>query len=81
MEQDKIYNEISNLPPEAQRQVSDFIAFLRTRYKKRSQTSKTLKGNNLLKEPFIGIWKDRDDMKDSGKWLRNIRKSEWSGTS
>ncbi|MCP4374430.1 MAG: DUF2281 domain-containing protein, partial [Deltaproteobacteria bacterium] len=62
MEQDKIYNEISSLPPEAQRQVTDFIAFLRTRYKKRSQTSKTLKGNNIFKEPFIGIWKDRDDM-------------------
>ena len=81
MEQDKIYNEISNLPPEAQRQVTDFIAFLRTRYKKRSQTPKMVKGNNILNEPFIGIWKDRDDMKDSGKWLRNIRRSEWGGTS
>ena len=81
MEQDKIYNEISNLPPEAQRQVTDFIAFLRTRYKKRSQTSKTVKVNNILNEPFIGIWKDRNDMKDSSKWLRNIRRSEWDGTS
>ena len=81
MEQDKIYNEISNLPPETQRQATDFIAFLRTRYKKRSQTSKTVKGNNILNEPFIGIWKDRNDMKDSGKWLRNIRRSEWCGTS
>jgi hypothetical protein len=79
--QDKIYNEISNLPPEAQRQVTDFIAFLRTRYKKQSQTSKTVKGNNILNEPFIGIWKDRDDMKDSDKWLRNIRRSEWGKTS
>ena len=81
MEQDKLYNEISNLPPEAQRQVTDFIAFLRTRYKKRSQTSKTVKSNNILNEPFIGIWKDRDDMKDSGKWLRNIRRSEWGKTN
>ena len=81
MEQDKIYNEISNLPPEAQRQVTDFIAFLRTRYKKRSPTSKKVKVNDILNEPFIGIWKDRDDMKDSGKWLRNIRRSEWNGTS
>ena len=81
MEQDKIYNEISNLSPEAQRQVTDFIAFLRTRYKKRSKTSKTVKVNNILNEPFIGIWKDRNDMKDSSKWLRNIRRSEWDGTS
>ena len=32
MEQEKIFDDISNLPPEAQRQVVDFIAFLRTRY-------------------------------------------------
>ena len=81
MEQNKLYNEISNLPLEAQRQVTDFIAFLRTRYIKRPQTAKTLKNNNILNEPFIGIWKDRYDMKDSGKWVRNIRKSEWDRTS
>ena len=80
MEQNRIYNEISNLPPEAQRQVTDFIAFLRTRCK-RLQTTKTVKNANILNEPFIGIWKDRDDMKDSGKWLRNIRNSEWDGTN
>jgi len=80
MEQNRIYNEISNLPPEAQRQVTDFIAFLRTRYK-RLQTTKTVKSANIFNEPFIGIWKDRDDMKDRGKWLRNIRNSEWGGTN
>ena len=34
MEQEKIINEISNLPPDAQRQVVDFIAFLKTRYRR-----------------------------------------------
>jgi hypothetical protein len=34
MEQDKIYKDISSLPPEARRQVFDFISFLKTRYKK-----------------------------------------------
>ena len=33
MEQEIIFDDISNLPPEAQQQVADFIAFLRTRYK------------------------------------------------
>ena len=77
MEQNKMYNEISSLPLEAQRQVTDFIALLRTRYKKRSQIAKTVNGNNILNEPFIGIWKDRDNMKDSNQWVRNIRRSEW----
>ncbi len=40
MEQEKIFDDISNLPPEAQRQVVDFIAFLRTRYKDLNKKSK-----------------------------------------
>ncbi|MGD9289074.1 MAG: DUF2281 domain-containing protein [Desulfobacterales bacterium] len=40
MEQKKIFDDISNLPPEAQRQVVDFIAFLRTRYKRSEKKAK-----------------------------------------
>ncbi len=80
MEQEKIFNDISNLPPEAQQQIADFVAFLRARYKrplKRKQTRRT----DLVNESFIGIWKDREDMKDSSVWLRNIRETQWGGTS
>ena len=80
MEQEKIVNDISNLPPEAQRQVVEFIAFLKTRYT-RSREEKQSKQKDLVNESFIGIWKDREDMKDSGTWLRNIRKTEWAGTN
>ncbi len=80
MEQEKIVDDISNLPPEAQRQVVDFIAFLRTRYKG-SEQEKQVKRINLGNEPFIGIWKDREDMNNSSKWLRNVRKAEWGTTS
>jgi hypothetical protein len=34
MQQEKIINEITNLPPDAQKEVIDFISFLRERYKK-----------------------------------------------
>ncbi len=80
MEQKKIVNDISNLPPEAQQQVIDFIAFLKTRYKRTEQEKQT-KRINLVTEPFIGIWKDREDMTNSRKWLRNVRKAEWDKTS
>jgi hypothetical protein len=80
MEPEKIFDDISNLPPEAQRQVVDFIAFLRTRYK-RSEKEKQTERINLVNEPFIGIWKDREDMNNSSKWLRNIRKTEWGTKS
>lgn len=80
MEQEKIVNDISSLPPEAQRQVVEFIAFLKTRYT-RFREEKQSKRTDLVNESFIGIWKDREDMKDSGTWLRNIRNAEWGGTS
>ena len=80
MEQEKIFNDISNLPPEAQRQVVDFIAFLRTRYK-RSDAEKQAKRIDLVNEPFIGIWKDRENMNNSSTWLRNIREAEWGTKS
>ncbi len=80
MEEKKIFDDISNLPPEAQRQVVDFIAFLRTRYKG-SEQEKQAKQISLVNEPFIGIWKDREDMNNSSKWLRNVREAEWGTTS
>jgi hypothetical protein len=80
MEQEKIFDDISNLPPEAQRQVVDFIAFLKTRYK-RSKQEKQTKRINLVNEPFIGIWKDREDMSNSSKWLRKVREAEWGTAS
>ncbi|OGR11636.1 MAG: hypothetical protein A2097_03620 [Desulfobacula sp. GWF2_41_7] len=77
MEQRDISNDISTLPPKAQQQVVDFIAFLKTRYKQ-PKTNRTAKRNEIINEPFIGIWEDRPDMRDSSKWVRNIRKSEWT---
>jgi len=80
METESIYNEISSLPPEAQRQVKDFVAFLRMRYRApvKKETGQLQK---ISDEDFIGIWKDREEMKDSDKWLRTVRKAEWGEPS
>ena len=76
MEPEKIINDITNLPPEAQKQVVEFIKFLRFRHTRLRKVN-TVKRKDLENEPFIGIWKDRKDMKDSNLWVRNIRESEW----
>lgn len=76
MGNENIIKDFTSLPLDAQRQVADFIAFLRTRYHRASSRKKS-KRIALMKESFIGMWKDREDMKDSKKWLRSIRKSEW----
>lgn len=62
MNQEKPWRELRSLPLEAQREVLDFIAFLRKRYKMRHPSDKPK--SSLLDEPFIGMWRDREDMED-----------------
>ena len=73
----RIVQDIASLPPEAQKQVSDFVALLKTRYA--ITPHKKIKRGKLEDEPFIGMWKDRADMRDSTQWVRELRKREWRG--
>lgn len=75
MTDEEILREINSLPPEAQRQIEDFISFLRERYK--SSQPKTAPSPGLESEAFVGMWRDRKDMRDSSAWVRNIRQSHW----
>lgn len=79
MEIGNITREIALLPPEAQRQVIDFVAFLKTRYPSVQPVQK-MKKINLAEEPFIGMWRDRDDMQDSTAWVKSLRQHEWGHT-
>ncbi|MFH2092646.1 MAG: DUF2281 domain-containing protein [Pseudomonadota bacterium] len=79
MESQNINKDIATLPPEAQRQVFDFIEFLKIRYKTIRPGKKPAR-NKIANEPFIGIWEDRKDMKDSSQWVRTTRGSEWGAS-
>ena len=72
----KLLNEYVALPVEAQRQVVDFITFLRQRYTAGQPIQKDRQAS-LKKEPFIGMWRNRQDLSDSSSWVRKTRKSEW----
>ena len=74
MEATNLIRDIGALPPEAQKQVSDFVAFLKTRY----PVVPTARKAKLTDEPFIGMWRDREDMTDSNAWVRRLRQSEWA---
>ncbi len=76
MTHEEILREIVALPPEAQRQVADFIAFLHERYKTRIPNRAKAKPD-IADEKIVGIWRDREDMKDSSAWVREVRKREW----
>jgi len=71
-----ILKEIDSLPAEAQKQVYDFIAFLKTRYSVPVNIRKNRRAK-LEDEKFIGMWQGREDMRDSTAWVRNLRSREW----
>ena len=79
MQKEKVWLEFNALPPDAQYLVSEFMAFLRTRYQQGDVIRKS-QATPLLEEPFIGMWKDREEMKDSTAYVRNLRQREWGIT-
>ncbi len=76
MEKESIWRQFDRLPTEAKREVIDFIGLLQLRYQKTKLKNRPQK-LKLSEEPFIGIWKDREDLIDSTAWVRNVRRREW----
>jgi len=75
--QDKAISDYRSLPAEAQKQAADFIAFLRERYGAPSPKKQVI---DFERDPFIGMWRDREDMEDSTAWVRRTRESEWGSS-
>jgi len=74
MRQENISDQFTALPPEIQRQVIDFMDFLKVRH----ATFGAEKKSELSDEPFIGMWRNREDMRDSSIWVRRTRNNEWA---
>jgi hypothetical protein len=71
-----VLRDFSSLPPEAQRQVADFIAFLLVRYG-RSESIENHESSHPATDGFIGMWRDRADLQNSSIWVRMMRRREW----
>lgn len=76
MTHEEILREFASLPPEGQRQVVDFIAFLHQRYGRLNRVEEP-ETSDLTEHGFIGMWRDREDMQDSSTWVRSSREREW----
>ncbi len=78
MNNQSILKDISILPLKAQREVVDFIDFLKTRYATESKDQKkALSATPIEDEIFIGMWHNRKDLKDSSEWVKKIRTNDW----
>jgi hypothetical protein len=74
---DTLVDDVRSLPVEAQREVADFIAFLKQQYRCRGPRRESAR-KPLGSEPFVGMWRDREDMTDSTAWVREVRRREWT---
>jgi len=71
-----LIRDYASLPAQAQKEVIDFVAFLKCRYLSMEVPETSVK-TALADEPFIGMWLDREDLSDSTGWVRNLRENEW----
>jgi hypothetical protein len=70
--------DLSSLPEQARREATDFYQFLKKKYRVQATgrvKKKEMAVQTLSDDSFVGIWKDRTDMKDSAGWVREQRES------
>lgn len=79
MEQKEIIKKLEKLPPEAQKEASNFVELLYDKYIKQKKEPGFSEKESILNSSFRGIWKGRKDMRDSTEWVRNIRKNRRTG--
>ncbi len=73
MEVEALSKRLADLPEWAQQEVAEFIAVLEAQRGR----FEAAPHRPLSEEPFVGLWKDRDDLSDSSAWVRDIRRREW----
>ena len=77
MDAERLWEAYTKFPAEAQQQVVDFLAFLRRRHASQARR-KAPQQIDWEHAPFVGMWRDRDDMAAGGRWVRDLRAGEWS---
>ena len=75
MTYEEILRELASLPPEGQKEAADFITFLHERYSRSGLSEPD--DRDLTDLGFVGMWRDREDMRDSTAWVRSLREREW----
>ena len=78
MSEKELIRQINKLPAEAQQEAVDFIEFLSKKYDRPKRKPASSLKKSILLSSFRGMWKDQEDMKDSTKWVRELRKSRYT---
>lgn len=77
MTKEELLTGIFAMPPDERRQIERLVENFRNRQK--NAQAKPAK-RSFRDEPFFGMWKDREDMKEGGAaWVRKLRSgSAWN---
>ena len=78
MSEKELIKKIKKLPFEAQQEAAEFVEFLTKKYFRNFKETDSPGKKSILENSFRGVWKDRDDLQDSTKWVRELRKSRWA---
>ena len=71
----RILQDFSSLSPEAQKQLLDYLDYLKARYP--AGVTKKARKRKLKDEPFIGMWQNRKDIRNGAEYVRDLRRREW----
>ncbi len=71
----RILQDFSSLSPEAQKQLLDYLDYLKARYP--AVATKKTRKRKLKEEPFIGMWQNRADIRNGAEYVRDVRRREW----
>ncbi|MEX0663002.1 MAG: hypothetical protein WEA58_12560 [Balneolaceae bacterium] len=75
MSKKSVLDILDQLPPSARKEAEGFVRFLYDQYV--TSPPKKSTDSSITESPFVGMWKDREDLKDSTAWVREQRKSQW----
>jgi hypothetical protein len=76
MTKEEFIKEFDLLPVDVRRRIEKIISDARKNGAEK--TKKPAPKTPLSEHPFVGIWKDREDMKDGGAaWVRKLRREHW----
>ncbi|MBX3287772.1 MAG: hypothetical protein KF855_00380 [Acidobacteria bacterium] len=73
MTNEELLKEIVSLPDNDKNRLERFIVFLKGKHSAANPVQK----RSFREEKAFGMWKDREEMEDSIKWVRDIRKKHW----
>ncbi len=82
MTRDVFWKQYSTLSPTSKKLVEELVSALGSTTVASMPPVSTAKKRprRLTVQPFFGMWKDRDDMKDGSTWVRELRRSQWKRT-